>query len=376
MKETCRFIWCSPAESFSDPACFTTTKICFFFHQSHVCSWIYGSKPLTEIFGDAITDECSEDVCDKQEAHTLRGPTLWRTHLKFRGKYRLERQLSFYFAKFCWWKYFPIMQSVLFFSFCPSHFYDFLSNFPFKILFLPSTGHHPQKYHIHPSSDWIFEWLFWSLTLYPLSLISRDQQTGSCNLQTDLNHNSELRKCFEVKKKQCTFHIHTPLCSHLLEPAGMPNDAGLPAASGVRVQFWKPYGFTKHLISWALVSSPNSWLLVTVTEDFFPFSLFLSFSCAIMSNSFCLWNCMGGRAVGRRNPKKWMKRRTLYLFLTSKSTCQKKTPNPPILLQCSLWHLPQMSNFVWFSALSPYCKHVKKFSPLCNPIFYWDSTYK
>lgn len=200
MKEICRFIWCRLAGSFSDPACFTT-KICCFSHQSHTCSWICWSKPLIEIFGDAVADERSEDLCDEQEACTLRIPTLWQTHLEFRRTYELERQIPFYFAKFCRWKYFPIMQRVVLFSSHTAHFCDILSNFPFKILFLPSTGHHPQKYHIHPSSDWIFEWLFWSLALSPLSLISRDQQTGSYNLQTDLNHNSELRKCFEVKKK-------------------------------------------------------------------------------------------------------------------------------------------------------------------------------
>lgn len=217
MKEICRFIWCRLADSFSDPACFIT-KICFFSHQSHTCSWICRSKLLIEIFGDAVADECSEDLCDEQEACTLRIPTLWRTHLKFRRKYELERQIPFYFAKFCRWKYFPIMQRVVLFSSCTAHFCDILSNFPFKILFLPFTGHHPQKYHIHPSSDWIFEWLFWSLALSPLSLISRDQQTGSYNLQTDLNHNSELRKCFEVKKKNTTVYFSHSYTSLLPPP--------------------------------------------------------------------------------------------------------------------------------------------------------------
>lgn len=97
-----------------------------------------------------------------------------------------QRKIFFHNAKCCHFLFLRV-----------AHFYDLLSNFPFKIPFLLSTGHHPQKYHIHPSSDWIFEWLFWSLALSPWSLISRDQQTGSYNLQTGLNHNSALRKYFE-----------------------------------------------------------------------------------------------------------------------------------------------------------------------------------
>lgn len=192
----------------------------------------------------------------------------------------------------------------------PAHFYDILSNFPSKILFLPSTGHHPQKYHIQPSSDWIFEWLFWSLALSPLSLISGDQRTGSYNLQTNLNHNLGLRKCLEVKKNQCAFHIRTPLYFHLLESAEMPNGARWPGASGICIQFGKLWGFTKHLISWLLVSTPKCQLLMTVIEAccfaFFPFSHFLSFSYAITCNSFHVWNhaSQGPVALGQSERKK------------------------------------------------------------------------
>lgn len=167
------------------------------FYQIHTYLVNYWSKPLTQIFGDTATVKCSEDLCDEQQAQAFGSATLWQSHQKFRGKNELKRQIPFYFAKSHRGKYFSIMQNVVIFFLRVAHFYDLLSNFPFKIPFLLSTGHHPQKYHIHPSSDWIFEWLFWSLALSPWSLISRDQQTGSYNLQTGLNHNSALRKYFE-----------------------------------------------------------------------------------------------------------------------------------------------------------------------------------
>lgn len=166
------------------------------FHQICTCLVNYWSKVLTWIFGDTATVKCSEDLCDKQEAHAFRSAILWQRHLKFRKEWAKKTD-TFLFCKVSQQKiFFHNAKSCHFFSFCFAHFYGLLSNFPFKILFLPSTGHHPQKYHIHPSSDWIFEWLFWSLALSPWSLISRDQQTGSYNLQTGLNHNLTLRKCF------------------------------------------------------------------------------------------------------------------------------------------------------------------------------------
>lgn len=103
---------------------------------------------------------------------------------------------------------------------------------------------------------------------------------------------------------------------------------------------FESFGFTKHLISWVLVSTPNCQLLVTVTEGlgFFFHFLFLSFSCAIMSNSFCIWNHMGGQLEediqkGIGNPKKWMKQELcICSLLPNPPSPQKKTPPPPNIL--------------------------------------------
>lgn len=132
---------------------------------------------------------------------------------------------------------------------------------------------------------------------------------------------------------------------------------------------FESFGFTKHLISWVLVSTPNCQLLVTVTGVFFPHFLFLSFNCAIMSNSFCIWNHMGGQLEediqkGIENPNKWMKKELCICSLLPNPPSPQPPSNPPIFLQCSPCLLSQMINFVWFSALSPYCKHVKICSPL------------
>lgn len=174
-------------------------------------------------------------------------------------------------------------------------FYDILSNFPFRIIFLPSTGCHPQKYHIHPSSDWIFEWLFWSLALPPSSLISKDQQTGSYNLQSDLNHNSELRKCFEVKKKSAYFsHSYTSL----LPPPGIiwnakrcwvtcclrSLDTLLKAPLAYKASdFLSSYFYTK-----LPIVSDCRW------ELFFPFSIPFRQLCNNVQFFLCLEPCRGG----------------------------------------------------------------------------------
>lgn len=202
-------------------------------------------------------------VKNKKNKYTLRSHALWWTNLKIIGKEELERQITFILCKVLYKKLFShnAKGSPFFLSFSlsppPPHFYDILSNFPSKILFLPSTGHHPQKYHIQPSSDWIVEWLFWSLALSPLSLISRDQQTGSYNLQTDLNHNSELRKCFEVKKISVYFtfiHLSTSTSWNQLNAKWCQVTWCLRNLDTVWILPWR---FTKHFISSVLFSTPN-----------------------------------------------------------------------------------------------------------------------
>lgn len=177
-------------------------------------------------------------------------------------------------------------------SFFPAHFYDILSNFPSKILFLPSTGHHPQKYHIRPSSDWSFEWLFWSLALSPLSLISRDQRTGSYNLQTNLNHNLGLRKCLEVKKKSvCFSHSYTSL---LPPPRISWNAKWCQVTWCLRnlhevwkaLEVYKAANFLACFYTKLPVVNDCHWGLLCF---FFSFSHFLSFSYMITSNSFNVW---------------------------------------------------------------------------------------
>lgn len=118
MKEICGFIWCSLADNFSDPGCSTTKYAA----ASTKAMLILES---TKVAFNRDDDECSEDLCDRRN--------------------ELEREIPFYFAKFCRLKSFPIMQRVVLFLFALLIFMIFWVISHLKFFFFPPQATIPKS---------------------------------------------------------------------------------------------------------------------------------------------------------------------------------------------------------------------------------------